>query len=440
MKYKVFVFTILAAVGFYNFHGIFTEQSQKVLFLAAIFISFAVAVFQGRSLRGVEYPRLPYYYVLFGIAFSAVIASITHMQGLMISIYSVLSYLPAYLFLFIFLKLDIPYRRVMDTYIVLCAISTVVYFCNVFTMPFNMFGMPIINEDLTRGIIRIPVVFIDVFPLIIFYAINKWFDTKEKKWFVLIGFATLMVFLSVIRQVIALTGVLGFLFLFRNMSLFKKFLLIAVVGVVVVFVLPNMPIYKAMIELSEDQSENNDNEEDIRIQAWRYYTYENQESPLNVVFGNGVPSAGNSIWGNIFDSDSETTGRFTHDVGWAGFFWYFGLLTTIDLIVLIVKAIMYPKPPELKFLNYWLTFILITSVASAPILYWYQVVNLMTCIGMVYCSGGSRTGDDGDMKDDDSDSHEPLSVRYNPFRRYPQLQRFIGGRPGDSFDDSNSKV
>lgn len=421
MKYKVFVFTILAAVGFFNFHGVFTETIQKGMFLAAIFISFVVAMYQGRSLRGVDFPRLPYYYLLFGMAFSGVIAWLTHMQGLLISFYAILSYWPAFFFLFIFLKLDIPYRKVMNTYIVLCVISAIVYFCNVFTMPFNMFGMPILSEDLTRGIIRIPVVFIDIFPLVIFYAINRWLDTKEKKWFVLIGFATIMVFLSVIRQIIALTGILSFLFLFRNMSLFNKFLLtVAVVGVVT-FVLPNIPIYDAMIELSEYQSEKNDNEEDIRIQAWRFYTYENQESPLNVIFGNGVPSAGNSIWGNIFFSEVETSGRATHDVGWAGFFWLFGILTTFALIALIVMTIMYPKPPEMKFLNYWLILILFTSIASGPILYWYQVVNLMTCIGMVYCAEGDTVDENDDIKD---------AVRFSPFRHYPQLQKFCDGHSG----------
>ena len=323
MKYKIFVFTILASVGFFNYHGILSEQMIKVLFYLSVFIGLLYSFFHGRNLRDVDYPRFAYFYVLFGIAFSSVIATLTHMQGLVVSFMGDIIYLIPYLFLYIYLKMDLSTKKVMNIYMVLCAISAVVYFCNVLTVPFNMFGEPIINEDISRGIIRIYVVFIEIFPLLVFYAINKWLDTKKKKWFILIAFATLMIFLSVIRQIIALTGVLAIIFLFRNISWFKKVLMISCVGLIVVFVLPQIPIYKTMVELSEDQNEENDTEENIRIQSWRFYTYENQESPLDVLFGNGVPSIGNSTWGTIFGSESETSGRFTHYVVWAVFFCFF---------------------------------------------------------------------------------------------------------------------
>lgn len=435
MNYKIFVFTILSTVGFFNYHGILSDQLQRSLFYLAIFIGFVFVIFRGRSLRDVQYPRLPYFYVLFGIIFSSVISTITHMQGYVTSVIGILSYFLSYLFLFIFLKLDIPEKKVMNTFMVLCAFSTVVYFCNVFTMPFNIFGLPIINEDLSRGVVRIPVDFVHLFPLMIFYSINKWFDTKKKRWFIVIGFATVMVFLSVIRQLIAITGVLAVLFIFRNISVMKKILMIGLFLGVVVFVLPSIPIYKAMIELSEDQSEKNDYEEDVRIQAWRFYTYENQESPLNVIFGNGVPSVGNSVWGTIFSSEAETSGRLTHDVGWAGFFFFFGILTTIALLVLLVLAIMHPKPPEMKYLNYWLILILITSVASGPILYYYQIVILMVCIGMVYESSNVLAEDGCDIVDSTPFTSIKKVASFNLFRRYPQLEKFMGHRPADTSKD-----
>ncbi len=438
MKYKIFILTQLAAIGFYNYHGIFPLSAIRVMTYLAIFIGLAYSVYQGRDLRDNEYPRFPYLYLLFGIGFSSVIASLTHMQGLIVSFQGAIVYLIPYLFLFVYLKMDLSGQKVMNIYIVLCLISSVVYFCNVFTMPLNMFGTPILDEDFSRGIIRIPVVFIEIFPLLVFYGINKWLDTKEKKWFVLIAFATLMIFLSVIRQIIAITGVLAVFFLFRNISWYKKFIMVVFIGVIVVFVLPQIPIYKTMVELSEDQSADNDNEEDIRIQAWRFYTYENQESPLDVIFGNGVPSVGNSTWGNIFDSEAETSGRFPHDVGWAGFFFFFGILTTTALLLLIIKAIMHPKPQEMKFINYWLMFILITSVASAPILYWNQIINVLAVIGMAYSPFGRESVGDGNEKDDSLDSSVRASLHFNPFRRYPQLQKSSGRDNEESSNELNS--
>lgn len=438
MKYKIFILIQLAAVGFFNYHGIFSEQIAKMMLYLAIFLGMVYSFYNGRNLRDNDYPRYEYLYVLFGIALSSVMATLTHMQGLLTSFLGITSYFIPYLFLYVYLKLDLSTGKVMNIYIVLCIISAVVYFCNVFTMPFNMFGSPILDEDFSRGIIRIPVVFIEIFPLLVFYSINKWLDTKEKKWFILIAFATLMIFLSVIRQIIAITGVLAVIFLFRNISWFKKAIMLACIGAIVMFVLPQIPIYKTMVELSEDQSVTNDNEEDIRIQAWRFYTYENQESPLDVIFGNGVPSIGHSIWGTIFDSESEISGRFTHDVGWAGFFFFFGLLTTIALLLLIIKAIMHPKPPEMKFLNYWLAFILITSVASAPILYWNQIINVLAVIGMVYSPFGSERVVEENERDEAIDSSVHPSVRFNPFKRYPQLLKSFGRHVDESANEINS--
>ncbi len=434
MKYKIFIFTQLAAVGFFNYHGMFTIPVVRVITYAAIFIGLAYAFYYGRNLRDISYPRLPYFYLLFGIAFSSIMPPLTHMQGFMTSMMGAATYFIPYLFLFIYLKMDMVGQKVMNIFIVLCCISTVVYFSNVLTMPMNMFGQPILSEDFSRGIIRLPVVFIEIFPLLVFYAINRWFDTKDKKWFLLIAFASLMIFLSVIRQIIAITGVLAVIFMFRNISWVKKALMIAAVGLVVVFVLPQIPIYKTMVELSEDQSADNDNEEDVRIQAWRFYTYENQESPLDVIFGNGVPSIGNSIWGNIFDSESETSGRYTHDVGWAGFFWFFGILTTLALLALLVMAIMHHKPPEMKFINYWLVFIIITSVASGPILYWNQVINLMAVIGMAYSPFSVASAVPENNPEEPLDSSVSTSALFRPFKRYPQLMKSFWKRQEKASD------
>ena len=248
MKYKIFILTVLASVGFFNYRGMFSEQGIKMMLYIVIFIGLVYALYNGRSLRGNQYPRFPYFYVLFGIAFSSVMATLTHMQGLVVSFMVDAVYFFPYLFLYIYLKLDLSTKKIMTIYLVLCIISAVVYFCNVLTMPLNIFGEPILNEDMTRGIIRIYVVFIEVFPLLVFYSINRWLDTKERKWFVLIAFAMLMIVLSVIRQIIALTGVLALFFIFRNISWTKKVLLALIVGAVVVFVLPQIPIYKTMIE------------------------------------------------------------------------------------------------------------------------------------------------------------------------------------------------
>ena len=155
------------------------------------------------------------------------------------------------------------------------------------------------------------------------------------------------------------------------------------------FVLPQIPIFKTMAELSETQAERNKYEqEDIRITAWRFYTYEYQTNGLTTIFGNGVPSIGNSIWGNNYEKtvywEYGGNGCFTVDVGWAGFFWYFGAIATLGLLILLVKAVRKKKSKDKKYLSYWCVFLILTSAASGPILFYSQIVSIMTVLYLIY--------------------------------------------------------
>ena len=115
----------------------------------------------------------------------------------------------------------------------------------------------------------------------------------------------------------------------RSFDSVKKIFLKIVIGVVlacifcVYVILPQIPIVKAMMEVSEQQVQNNADDEDIRIKAWRFYTVEFQDNIYCQIFGNGIPSYGNSRWGNYVDKTTGFpkdggNGCFTVDVGWAG--------------------------------------------------------------------------------------------------------------------------
>ncbi len=421
-SFIIFTLTVLASVGFFNFHGILSDQLIKLLLYiftaASVFMAFTTSE---RSLGETNCHAGIYILMLTAMCFSGFMAYTQHSQPLITSAVSLMPFVLMYGYFFVMLKFNFEPERIMRLYIALSVLSAVVYFINVATVPNNMFGEPIINEDFSRGIIRIPVVFIEMMPLLVFYAINKWNDTNKKIWFVLMGFASLMIFLSVIRQVIALTAVLGFWFLFRKLSIYKKLLLIVGALVMVVYVLPIIPVYRTMIELSEDQRDENDGEENIRIQAWRFYTYENQENVLTAIFGNGVPSAGNGTWGTIFDSEAEVTGMFTHDVGWAGYYFFFGIISTVALILVLLFAFFKPKPAQYQFLNYWIVFLVITSVASGPLLYYWQILDIAVVLGMIYYSAPDHILSPTDNKDDNNEEDCIDNTKLQQFPRYPQL-------------------
>ena len=157
------------------------------------------------------------------------------------------------------------------------------------------------------------------------------------------------------------------------------------------FVLPQIPIYKSMMELSENQIDKNKyKEEDIRITAWRFYTYEYQKNGITRIIGNGMPSIGNSTIGNKFDAVTNAryggNGCYFVDVGWAGFYWLFGIFATIGLLVILIKALIMARRMKKDYYVYWILFILITSVASAPIIFHGQVVSLCIILFMIFAN------------------------------------------------------
>lgn len=385
--YALFIGAFFATLGFFNYHQMLTEPMIKAIFygLSALAILLALTDRNVR-VRDTSAPRLSYSILMLMLCVSPVMAYIFHGQGIMPSVITSLAITFSYAWFYVLLKFRIPTDRVIKVLFIACALAIPVYALNAMAFPSAIFGEAP-EEDITRGIVRITVPFIITFVLLLFYSINKWNKTRRPVWIAVISIISLMIIMSVIRQIILVAGLLGVLFIFRSLSWVKKALGIAVLLAVVFFVLPQIPMYQAMMELSEKQFESNEmEEEDVRIGSWRYHIYEYQDSPMTMLLGNGMPSVGNSAWGDKFDYDAETSRYFAADVGWAGFFYHFGAIATAALAMLFWNAFRHKKSDEKQYLNYWLAFIAITAVASGPILYFYQIFEVVTGLYLVYAS------------------------------------------------------
>lgn len=385
--YVIFIAGFLATLGFFNYHNMLPESIVKAIFyLITAGGLLLAATDRSTSFRQSGVPRLSYTVLMCMLLLSPMMAWLFHGQSITVSVMVSLAITFAYSWLYILVKFRIPSDRVIKFLFAACAMAIPVYALNALAFPDAVFGEAP-EEDLTRGIIRIILPFIITFVLLLFYSINRWQLTHRPIWIVVISVIGLMIILSVIRQIILVSGLLAIWFVFRKLSLAKKLLGVGIILAAVFLVLPQIPIYEAMMELSEKQFESNETEEeDVRIGAWRYYAYEYHDSPMTMLLGNGMPSTGNSAWGDKFDYDSETSRYFAADVGWAGFFYHFGLIATIALASLLWSAFRRKKSPDRQYLNYWLVFIAVTGVASGPILYFYQIVELMTGLYLVYAT------------------------------------------------------
>ena len=59
-------------------------------------------------------------------------------------------------------------------------------------------------------------------------------------------------------------------------------------------------------------------------------------------------------------------------------------IATLGLLVLLIKAIRKKKDKKMQYLTYWCVFITLTSIASGPILFYYQIVSIMTVLYLIY--------------------------------------------------------
>lgn len=387
MNYAIYIVALFSTVGFFNYHGAMSDAGVRAIYYMVSIVALVIAMTERRTdISKTYYPRTAYRTLMVMVCLSPFMSNIFHDQPMKEAIITALPTILSYSYFYILLKFDIPPAKIIKVIFVACALSIPVYFANVTTFPSVMFGLPV-EEDLSRGILRIYVVFIELFVLLLFYSINRWNLERRPKWIVCIVILGLMIVLSVTRQIIATSAILGLILLFKHWSWPKKIAGIAVVIGAAILILPQIPLYQDMTELTVELQEKNEskNEEDIRIQAWRFYTYEYQQSPLTMIFGNGVPAIDKSNYGRQFGNDTSANKCLATDVGWAGFFFYFGIIATAALFILLWKAMVRHKSPENEYLTYWFAFIIITSVASGPIMYHYQVFNLMTALYLVYC-------------------------------------------------------
>ena len=389
IKSFLYLFIVLSSISFYNPFGFITPIISKFLFYFICIIAIIYAYKNGVNIQSVKYPRKAYKVIISGILISIIMVVLYQDQSLKTTVITTLPYFFGYLTFYILMKLNIPKERIEHFIWIFCYISMGVYIINMFTFPNIIFGMEKETYDMSRGIIRLGVFSIELMVLFFFYAINQWLITKKKKYFWLMLLTFTFIVLSVTRQYIFLSAVLGLLFIMRKVSWIKKIGVVIICLLLFFIVLPQIPMFKTMVELSESQVEKNKyDEEDIRIRAWKFYTYEYQTNELTAILGNGIPSIGNSNWGNNYERtvyyQYGGNGCFTVDVGWAGFYWYFGAFTTICLLYILVKATLRKKVFRRQYLTYWCVFIIITSAASGPILFHSQIISIMTVLYIIY--------------------------------------------------------
>lgn len=386
MNHRLVIITILASVGYYNFHNAFSSPICRFMFICMVILCFITAIKQQSvRLRECNFPRLPWFVFVCGLIVSTFMASFFHPQTLQASIIAQSTAIVAFCFFFALLKLNPDPDKLIKSFFYLAGCSIFVYFANLATFPNNIFGEPIVL-DTSRGMIRVAIPLFQIMLLLIFYSINQWQLTKSKKWLLILGIGGVMIILSLTRQVMAIMFTLCFFQILHKYSLWKKI----VVGVILLssgyIIFTSLPIYKDIKELSETQIDSsvNKQEEDVRVGAWRYYSYESNENIATFLFGNGTPSFGKSVWGKHFDVYTSNENCYLADVSWAGCIFLYGAIATIALLCIVILAIFKPKKADQQYLTYYMICVLLQGIASGVWYYYYELEITMVVLYLIY--------------------------------------------------------
>lgn len=394
MKIRIFlvILIILAAANFYNPFGLISPQASKFVFYFSSLSLWIISCSKTNTLRSIKrFPKISYYLILVGIIGALFMAIAFQEQSFSVSLIAILPYFFAYLSLFLFIKSGIGTDVIKKIIFGLLCCSIIIYIINYTTFPLMPFGnMDADDVDSSRGIIRIGILYLDLFVLGMFYSINQWLLVKKRKWLLAVAVCGLMIVLSVTRQLIVITAVLGILFFMKKASVYQKIIFVAIILVFTVYILPEIPIYKALVETTQNQMNRTDNREDPRIRAARFFLEEYQTNEMTRIFGNGKPSIGNSPWGNEYGFLTHGEGCYPSDVGWIGFYWHFGLLGTIGVFLLLFHTARLRKSRENEYLTYYFYAIILLSILSAPILVYRQIVDVMLVLSLTYKLNNKR--------------------------------------------------
>lgn len=388
--YILFILIIIASNGFFNPFGFMEERTIKAWFYGISIIAFLYSIINKKSIAQV--PKIKGYLtiLLLSILTSAIMASAFHPQPLIVSFVSVAGNFFAYLSLYTLLNFQLDQDKIMRFLLAICLLSVCMYICNAYTFPYEMFGgyNEIRDGDDIRGA-RVTVPMLNGMVILVFYGLQKIMDEKRYIWLIYVSIFSVVIVLSLWRQVMLLTVLISSFYILSKFNWTKRIIFGIICVLFVCFVLPKIPLYQTLVEVTEMQAEDNMEDEDIRIYDYKYFCDIYQTNNVTRILGNGAPSFGNSAWGNQVENEWAFLGTFPTDVGWAAFYWTYGAIATLVFLIILYKSFKTASGNRKLFIRMSIVYFVAESIANGPILY----IRDITLISLILFLANSNLND-----------------------------------------------
>lgn len=384
---KILLLIFLLAANFFNPFEIFGESRFciQILQLLLLFITIKYSF----KKKVVTCNLKPLYFIFYGSILASIYNAVHfHNQGLFDTLFPTFQIFIGYYLFWILLKFKLEENEIIYLIRYLLIISAIVYFINLLCFPNQIFFYGRFDDlSDTRGFVRISVPFIELHVFLLFYYIYSYptfCRRQRKKCLLWISFTSIMILLSLTRQIIFASIVIGILLGFRRLKWWKKGLVCICLFVFSEFALQNITIVKSLFTYTREQiSLQEQGNDDIRLVAFNYYTVDMQHNDITKICGNGLPAMGKGKWGKEI-ANATRSGLYLEDIGWTGIFYYFGFVGLISLALIFIISIIYGLRNNKVFISYWLFFIFITAIISAPILYIQQIISISVVLCLLY--------------------------------------------------------
>ena len=318
--------------------------------------------------------------LLFGLTISAFNAYIYKGQEIITSLIANMQSI-AYAFLLIFVFYEVEIKTLERWLKVFAILFTAISFISILS-PTELFGTT--SFDDSRGGIRLRMLGIEWVTMFLLYSVNQYALTQDRKHVRWITICSVCLLASLTRQVIVISFGLAILLWFHKAAWLKKMFFGVLLFGLMTYVIPHVPVANKMIEKTLEEKAAQSQYDNIRIVAFNYFVFEYPRNTQQKLFGIGVPAFGKSKYGNEYEQTTNLMRVYREDVGYAGFYFNYGLIPLLLVMTLMVVPLFYKSPPRLLYAKYYLVSVMLLSIASQPITSNSAIITTMVAIYILY--------------------------------------------------------
>ena len=134
-----------------------------------------------------------------------------------------------------------------------------------------------------------------------------------------------------------------------------------------------------IMEMTSSQLESENPYDHIREIGILYYWNMFPQKGLNTLIGNGIPSYGRSEYGNDAESFADETKIYLIDISLMAIYNYFGLVTAIILLWIIIRLLCKQGDSQYSYCKYLLAMLILNSLTSGTLISTSEFVFISIC-------------------------------------------------------------